>query len=149
MLRQVRKDTDDVDLQPDAMKEGCGGLPAADLPSGCWRAHVFDGGDPSETLRRRYEGRQYVGIHLHKSSSVVVRKMDIGELLEAVQITNSPLALAEAMTRAGEPRGRHRGDLRRVLGGRHLGRVRREHAPGSPTGCEGLRVPTGAMPNSA
>ena len=49
-----------------------------------------------------YEGRQYVGIDLHRRRSVVVRTTDAGELLEAAQITNSPLALAEAMTRAGE-----------------------------------------------
>jgi transposase len=50
----------------------------------------------------RYEGQQYVGIDLHRRRSVVVRMTDGGELLEAVQITNSPLALAEVMTRAGE-----------------------------------------------
>ena len=49
-----------------------------------------------------YDGRQYVGIDLHRRRSVVVRTTDAGELWEAVQITNSPLALAEAMTRAGE-----------------------------------------------
>ena len=41
-------------------------------------------------------------------------------MLEAVQITNSPLALAEVMTRAGEhPEVVLEGDLRLVLGGRH------------------------------
>jgi hypothetical protein len=50
----------------------------------------------------QYEGQQYVGIDLHRRRSVVVRMTDAGELLEAVQITNSPLALAEVMTRAGE-----------------------------------------------
>lgn len=50
----------------------------------------------------QYEGQQYVGIDLHRRRSVVVRLTDGGELLEAVQITNSPLALAEVMTRAGE-----------------------------------------------
>jgi transposase len=49
-----------------------------------------------------YEGQQYVGIDLHRRRSVVVRTTAAGELLEAVQITNSPLALAEVMTRAGE-----------------------------------------------
>ena len=41
-----------------------------------------------------YEGRQYVGIDLHRRRSVVVRTTDAGELLEAVQITNSPLVTA-------------------------------------------------------
>lgn len=50
----------------------------------------------------RYEGQQYVGIDLHRCRSVIARTTDAGELLEAVQITNSPLALAEVMTRAGE-----------------------------------------------
>lgn len=49
----------------------------------------------------QYDGQQYVGIDLHRRRSVVVRMTDAGELLEAVQITNSPLALAEVMTRAG------------------------------------------------
>jgi transposase len=34
--------------------------------------------------------------------SVIVRTTDTGEVLQAVRITNSPLALAEVMTRAGK-----------------------------------------------
>ena len=49
-----------------------------------------------------YAGRQYIGIDLHRRRSVIVRTTDTGEALEAVQITNSPLALAEVMKRAGE-----------------------------------------------
>ena len=49
-----------------------------------------------------YAGQQYIGIDLHRRRSVVVRTTDTGEVLEAVQITNSPLALAEVMTQAGE-----------------------------------------------
>jgi transposase len=49
-----------------------------------------------------YAGQQYVGIDLHRRRSVIVRTTDTGEVLEAVRITNSPLALAEVMTRAGE-----------------------------------------------
>src|SRR3954466_12181735 len=56
---------------------------------------------PVERYAAGYEGQQYVGIDLHRRRSVVVRTTDAGELLEAVQITNSPLALAEVMTRAG------------------------------------------------
>ena len=55
-----------------------------------------------ERFAGRYEGQQYVGIDLHRRRSVVVRTTDEGHLLEAVQITNSPLALAEVLTRAGE-----------------------------------------------
>src|SRR4051794_41971600 len=57
---------------------------------------------PVERYAGRYEGQQYVGIDLHRRRSVLVRTTDVGELLEAVQITNSPLALAEVLTRAGE-----------------------------------------------
>lgn len=57
---------------------------------------------PVERYAGQYEGQQYVGVDLHRRRSVVVRMTDAGELLEAVQIVNSPLALAEAMTRAGE-----------------------------------------------
>src|SRR3954465_5077225 len=57
---------------------------------------------PVERYAAGYGGQQYVGIDLHRRRSVLVRTTDVGELLEAVQIVNSPLALAEVMTRAGE-----------------------------------------------
>src|SRR3954452_12109061 len=49
-----------------------------------------------------YADRQFVGIDLHRRRSVIVRKDAEGQLLESVQITNSPQALAEVLTRAGE-----------------------------------------------
>src|SRR5437764_602406 len=49
-----------------------------------------------------YAGQQYIGMDLHRRRSVIVRTTNTGEVLEAVQIANSPLALAEVMTRAGE-----------------------------------------------
>jgi transposase len=49
-----------------------------------------------------YVGQQYVGIDLHRRRSVIVRTTDAGEVLEAVQITNSALALAAVIARAGE-----------------------------------------------
>jgi len=51
---------------------------------------------------REYTGRQFVGIDLHRKRSVIVRMTDVGDVLEAVQITNSPLALAQVIERAGE-----------------------------------------------
>jgi transposase len=51
---------------------------------------------------QEYVGRQYVGIDLHRSRSVVVRTTGAGDVLEAVQIPNTPLALAQVMSRAGE-----------------------------------------------
>jgi transposase len=49
-----------------------------------------------------YVGQQYVGMDLHRRRSVLVRTTGEGDLLEAVQITNSPLALAEVIARCGE-----------------------------------------------
>jgi transposase len=43
-----------------------------------------------------------VGIDLHRRRSVIVRKDVDGQVLESVQITNSPQALAEVLGRAGE-----------------------------------------------
>jgi transposase len=48
-----------------------------------------------------YAGQQYVGIDLHRRRSVIVRTTGAGEVLEAVQIVNSELALTEVMSRAG------------------------------------------------
>jgi transposase len=49
-----------------------------------------------------YAGHQIVGIDLHRRRSVIVRKDVDGQLLESVQITNSPQALAAVLQRAGE-----------------------------------------------
>src|SRR5512143_4266287 len=49
-----------------------------------------------------YEGRQVVGIDLHRRRSVIVRMTEGGTPLETVQIVNSPESLAMVMARAGE-----------------------------------------------
>jgi len=46
--------------------------------------------------------QQYVGIHLHRRRSVIVRRNQAGETLEKVRIDNDPLALAAELTKAGE-----------------------------------------------
>ena len=56
----------------------------------------------ASALDQEYDGRQFVGIDLHRARSVVVRTTETGDVLEAVQIPNTPLALAQVMTRAGE-----------------------------------------------
>ena len=60
-------------------------------------------------LRRRrplvsevYEGRQFVGMDLHRRRSVLVRMTEFGEHLETVRILNDRDSLAEVMSRAGE-----------------------------------------------
>jgi hypothetical protein len=49
-----------------------------------------------------YDGKQFVGIDLHRRRSVISRTDRHGEVLEAVRIGNDPKLLAEVMGRAGE-----------------------------------------------
>jgi len=49
-----------------------------------------------------YEGRQIVGMDLHRRRSVLVRMTEAGEHLETVRISNDPRYLAQVMARAGE-----------------------------------------------
>lgn len=52
-------------------------------------------------MSESYEGRQYVGIDLHRRRSVIVRMTEAGEPLESVRITNGVEALRQVMSRAG------------------------------------------------
>jgi hypothetical protein len=49
-----------------------------------------------------YEGRQIVGIDLHRRRSVLMRMTETGERLETVRISNDRDYLREVMTRVGE-----------------------------------------------
>jgi transposase len=49
-----------------------------------------------------YDGRQYVGIDLHRRRSVIVRTTEAGQRLETVRIVNDPERLAAVLARAGE-----------------------------------------------
>lgn len=49
-----------------------------------------------------YDGKQFVGIDLHRHRSVIVRQTMTGEQLGAVRITNDPVVLAEQIALAGE-----------------------------------------------
>jgi hypothetical protein len=48
-----------------------------------------------------YDGRQVVGIDLHRRRSVIVRMTEDGRKLETVRITNSPAALRREIAKAG------------------------------------------------
>jgi transposase len=48
-----------------------------------------------------YDGRQFVGIDLHRRRSVIVRQSESGELLSAVRIVNDPVALGLQLEGAG------------------------------------------------
>lgn len=53
-------------------------------------------------MSEQYEGKQYVGMDLHRRRSVLVRMTEAGERLETVRIVNDPERLATVMARAGE-----------------------------------------------
>ena len=48
-----------------------------------------------------YDGRQFVGIDLHRRRTVIVRQSESGEHLETRRIVNDPLALAREIGKAG------------------------------------------------
>src|SRR6185295_2096900 len=56
------------------------------------------GGRP---LVNEYDGRQFVGIDLHRRRTVIVRQSATGEHLETRRIVNDPLALAREIGKAG------------------------------------------------
>jgi transposase len=53
-------------------------------------------------MTEAYDGRQVVGIDLHRRRSVIVRMTEDGRKLETVRITSSPAALRREIARAGE-----------------------------------------------
>jgi len=48
-----------------------------------------------------YDGRQFVGIDLHRRRSVIVRQSESGEQLSAVRIVNDPVMLELQLEEAG------------------------------------------------
>src|SRR3954470_22328927 len=55
-----------------------------------------------EAPMSEYEGKQFVGIDLHRRRSVIVRMTEAGERLETVRIVNDVERLASVMARAGQ-----------------------------------------------
>jgi len=53
-------------------------------------------------MTEAYDGRQVVGMDLHRRRSVLVRMTEDGRKLETVRIANSPAALRTVIARAGE-----------------------------------------------
>ncbi len=77
-------------------------------------------------MSEAYEGRQIVGIDLHRRRSVLVRMTESGQTLETTRISNDPEYLRVVMARVRRGAGGGaRGDLRLVLG---RGRARRAGA---------------------
>ncbi len=52
-------------------------------------------------MTEAYDGRQVVGIDLHRRRSVIVRMTEDGRTLDTVRITNSPAALRREIAKAG------------------------------------------------
>ena len=52
-------------------------------------------------MTEAYDGRQVVGMDLHRRRSVLVRMTEDGRKLETARIENSPRALRAVMARAG------------------------------------------------
>jgi transposase len=53
-------------------------------------------------MQAGYDGRQVVGMDLHRRRSVLVRMTETGERLETVRIDNDPVALGLEIAKAGE-----------------------------------------------
>ena len=53
-------------------------------------------------MKKAYDGRQVVGMDLHRRRSVIVRMTEDGRKLETVRITNSPAALRAVIVRAAK-----------------------------------------------
>lgn len=47
------------------------------------------------------QGKQYVGIDLHRHRSVIVRRNEASETLDTVRIDNDPVALSAEVAKAG------------------------------------------------
>src|SRR4029079_5976298 len=76
------------------------GLPLLVGPGECWGCHTrHDVGGPAVS---EYDGKQFVGIDLHRRHSVIVRQTSTGERLSAVRIVNDPDSLALQLEEAGE-----------------------------------------------
>src|SRR6202012_5357993 len=64
--------------------------------------HPSPPGNRRPTMTEAYDGRQVVGMDLHRRRSVLVRMTLDGRKLETARITNSPQALRAGIGRAGE-----------------------------------------------
>ena len=92
-----------------------------------------------------YDGRQFVGIDLHRRRSVIVRQSESGEQLSAVRIVNDPVALELQLEQAGaDPEVVLEATYGwRLLGGRRAASLRSAGAFGASVGSQRVPVPAG------
>src|SRR3954463_11504915 len=84
--------------QLDGMKER--GLAPRDSRRDARGAHVRRRRRPH--MSAEYDGKQVVGIDLHRRRSVLVRMTEAGERLDSVRIDNDAMTLAAEIAKAGE-----------------------------------------------
>src|SRR5262245_3817772 len=80
----------------DAMKE------RASAPGGCWKVRSIRPPLREALMDSGYDGRQVVGMDLHRRRSVLVRMTEDGRRLGTARITNSPAELVKEIARAGK-----------------------------------------------
>ena len=95
-------------------------------------------------MSESYEGRQIVGMDLHRRRSVLVRMTESGEVLETVRISNDPDYLRAVMARAGEaPEVVLEATYGWYWAADTLAELCAQGAPGAPVGREGVLLPPG------
>ena len=75
----------------------------ASAPGGCWKLQgirLHQARRPTKT--EAYDGRQVVGMDLHRRRSVLVRMTADGKRLETARITNGAAELRREIAKAGE-----------------------------------------------
>src|SRR5258705_11025214 len=73
------------------------------LPGGCWKLQSIRLHQEREApMETAYDGRQVVGMDLHRRRSVLVRMTEDGRRLGMARITNSPAELRAQIARAGK-----------------------------------------------
>src|SRR5713226_3810423 len=73
------------------------------LPGGCWKLQSIRLHQEREApMETAYDGRQVVGMDLHRRRSVLVRMTEDGRRLGTAKITNSPAELRREIARAGK-----------------------------------------------
>ena len=95
-------------------------------------------------MTEAYDGREVVGMDLHRRRSVLVRMTGDGRKLETARITNSPAELRRQIARAGKhPRVVLEATYGWYWAADTLAAAGRGGAPGAPAGREGVRLPAG------
>ena len=94
-------------------------------------------------MTEAYDGREVVGMDLHRRRSVLVQMTPDGRKLETARITNSPAELRRAIAGAGtHPKVVLEATYGWYWAADTLGSGR-GGSPGAPAGREGVRLPAG------